>query len=389
MRGLSILGSTGSIGRSALDVISAFPDRFKVLGLAAGRNLELLARQIKRFRPLLAAVELPEDVPRLRRMLGDQDLDLVSGEEGASEVASLPEAQVVLTAMVGAAGLRPTLAAIQKGAVVAIANKEPLAMAGQLCLAEARRCGATLLPVDSEHSAIFQCLQGHSPEHVRRLLITGSGGAFRDSPADLSRVTRDQALEHPTWSMGPKISVDSATLMNKGLEVIEARWLFDIPPERIEVLIHPQSIVHSMVELVDGSVMAQLGPVDMRLPILHALGYPERLPAPFPFLDLTELGALTFEQPDRTRFPCLGLAYTALQRGGLAPAVLNAANEVAVQAFLQQKISYLDIARIIQQTLTQLSNEGPSSPEAYTLEQVLAADAEARCHAHSVIPKFA
>jgi 1-deoxy-D-xylulose-5-phosphate reductoisomerase len=378
MKRLALLGSTGSIGRSALDVISGFAEDYDVVALAAGRNLELLAEQARRFRPELVSVEREVDRLALRELLRGADLDgleIACGLEGAEAVAGHPRATIVLSAMVGAVGLRPTLAAIRRGITVAIANKESLVIAGELCLEEAARCGATLLPVDSEHSAIYQALRGHRLEDVRCLLLTGSGGPFRTTE-DLDAVTLEQALRHPTWSMGPKITIDSATLMNKGLEVIEARWLFGIPPARIKILIHPESIIHSIVEYVDGSLLAQLGLPDMRIPIAYALAYPNRLPLKLPSLDLARLARLTFEPPSFDRFPCLGLAYRALELGGTAPAVLNAANEEAVLAFLQRRIRFQDIPRIIQQTLENHSPEAGGE-----LDVLLAADEWAREHA--------
>jgi 1-deoxy-D-xylulose-5-phosphate reductoisomerase len=384
LKGIAILGSTGSIGASALEVVAAAPDRFRVVGLAAGRNIALLAEQVRRFRPGLVSVHLPEDRAELVDRLGDSpaaaELEILAGGEGAVAVASHPGAQVVLCAIVGAVGLRPTLAAIRRGATVAIANKEPLVVAGQLCVEEALRAGATLLPVDSEHSAIFQALRGHRPQDVRRLLLTGSGGPFRTAQ-DLGAVTVEQALAHPTWSMGPKISIDSATLMNKGLEVIEARWLFDVHAERIEVVIHPESIVHSMVEYVDGSVLAQLSEPDMRIPIAYALAYPERLALAWPRLELTRLARLTFEPPDQARFPCLRLAYQALEQGATYPAVLNAANEVAVEAFLQRRIRFVEIGPIIERTLADHCPGGDPG----SVETLLEADAWARRHAETLL----
>ncbi len=380
-KGVALLGSTGSIGASALEVIAAFPGAFHVVALAAGRNLDLLAAQARRFRPRLVSVARPEDQDALRERLAGLEPApaLVCGEAGAVQVASHPDAEIVLCAMVGAVGLAPTLAAIRRGVRVAIANKEPLVVAGRLCVEEARRHGATLLPVDSEHSAVYQSLCGHRAEDVRRLLLTGSGGPFR-TVTDLASVTVEQALSHPTWSMGPKITVDSATLMNKGLEVIEARWLFGVEPQRIQVLIHPESIVHSMVEYVDGSIVAQLGPPDMRLPIGYALGYPARLPLELPPLDLARVGCLHFEEPGHERFPCLGLAYRALEAGGTAPAVMNAANEVAVGAFLERRASFTAIPRVIEETL---GRHRPLPGD--DLAQLLEADAWAREEARRLL----
>ena len=374
-RGLAIIGSTGSVGRSALDVVARNPEQLKVVALAAGRNLDLLAEQVRAFRPALVSVERASDLESLReRLAGPGALpELCHGAGGLDAVAGCPEADVVLTAVVGAVGLHPTLTALRRGVTVAIANKEPLAMAGRLCMEAARAHGATVVPVDSEHNAIYQCLQGHRPQEVDRLLLTGSGGPFRLTPGrELAHVTVEQALAHPNWSMGPKITVDSATLMNKGLEVMEARWLFDVAPETIQILIHPQSIVHSMVRFVDGSVLAHLGPPDMRIPISHALGFPARLDSGLEPLDFTKT-PLTFEPLDTARFPGPSLAYEALSVGGTAPSVLNAANEVAVEAFLQRRIGYLDIIAVIRATLEE---HQPTSDD--TLEQILAADAWAR-----------
>ncbi|MCC6746854.1 MAG: 1-deoxy-D-xylulose-5-phosphate reductoisomerase [Deltaproteobacteria bacterium] len=380
--GVTILGSTGSIGRSTLEVVADFPEQYRIVALAAGQSIELLAEQVRAFRPKLVSVKRAEDVSRLRAALagaGCDRLEIASGPEGADAVAAHPDGDVVVTAMVGAAGLAPTLVAVRRGARMAIANKEPLVVAGKLVTDEARRCGATILPVDSEHNAIYQCLSGQRREDVRRILLTCSGGPFRTT-ADLSQVTLEQALKHPTWSMGPKITIDSATLMNKGLEVIEAHWLFGLPAEQLDVVIHPQSVIHSMVEYVDGSVIAQLGTPDMKVPIGYALAYPRRLPLKVPRLDFAALGTLAFEAPDRRRFPCLNLAYQALAVGGAAPAVLNAANETAVAAFLDRRIRYLDIPSLIERTL-----EAHSSDSAGELEPILAADLWARRQVQSYL----
>jgi 1-deoxy-D-xylulose-5-phosphate reductoisomerase len=387
MKGLAILGSTGSIGVSALEVAGEFPGHFRVVALAAGRNVEVLAHQIRRFRPSLVSVRGEDERRQLLSLLaadnGPPDPEVLCGDEGPSAVAGHPEAEIVLTAMVGAAGLRPTLAAIRRGATVAIANKEPLVVAGRLCVEAAEKHGATLLPVDSEHSAIFQCLRGNRLEDVRRLILTGSGGPFRTVP-DLERVTLEQALAHPTWSMGPKITVDSATLMNKGLEVIEARWLFEVPAERIEVVIHPQSVIHSMVEYVDGSVVAQLGMPEMKIPIAYALGYPARLAVEAPRLEPTRVSEMTFEPPDTHRFPCLGLAYEALRRGGPYPAVLNAANEVAVEAFLGRRIRFVEIPRLVEHTLSAQPWEAGES-----LGELIEADRRARLESDGFLRQIA
>ena len=380
-RRVSILGSTGSIGVNTLRVIADFSELFEVCALSAGCNLELLAEQIRQFKPRLVSIKNSEDIPRLQALLGAATPpEIQSGNSGNEAVAAEASGDVVVTAMVGAAGLRPTLAAIRRGARVAIANKEPLVVAGELCTREAARCGATLLPVDSEHSAIFQCLHGRQADaDVHRILLTCSGGPFRQTQ-DLSKVTLEQALKHPTWSMGKKITIDSATLMNKGLEIIEARWLFGLPAEQIDVVIHPQSVIHSMVEFADGSVIAQLGTPDMRVPIGFALSYPRRLALPVPHLDWQELGQLSFEAPDRKRFNSLNLAYAALRLGGTAPAVVNAANEVGVAAFLNRQIDYLQITQTIERTLDQ-HNILPAD----ALEPIIEADGWARQTATSLI----
>ena len=347
MKRLSILGSTGSIGVQALDVVSRSPGRFAVVGLSAGRNVERLAEQVRTFRPLLVSVSDAPAAADLRERLGAAAPEIRHGEEGAVAVASLAEADFVLAAISGGAGLRSTAAAVEAGKPVGLANKESLVLAGELIMRRAAERGVTLLPVDSEHSAIFQSLAGHNRAEVRRLILTASGGPLRNHAADrLPQVTPAEALRHPNWSMGAKITIDSATLMNKGLEVIEARWLFDVPPGRIDILVHPESIVHSMVEYVDGQVVAQLGVSDMRGPISYALAWPERLPLDLPPLDLARLGRLTLEPPDPARFPAYTLAYRALELGGTAPAVLSGADEAAVEAFLQKRCLFTDIAEL-------------------------------------------
>jgi len=381
MKRLSILGCTGSIGVSTLDIVAAHPDRFRVVSLTAGRNLELLQRQILRFRPRLVAVVSPADADTLKAALGTEAPEIIAGVEGLIACACHAEVDMVLSAIVGAAGLVPTMAAIENGKDVALANKETLVTAGSLVMAAVARKGVRLFPVDSEHSAIFQSLEGHRRGDVRRLILTASGGPFRNRAlAELQRVTPNEALAHPNWSMGKKISIDSATMMNKGLEVIEARWLFDLPAEQISVHIHPQSVVHSMVEYRDGSVIAQLGIPDMKTPIAYALSYPERLPLDLPPLDLCRLGSLTFEAPDLQRFSCLSLAYEALREGGSAPAVLNAANEVAVEAFLNGEISFLNVPALIRATL-----ENHQAAPLEHIDEVLRADLWARTEARRII----
>ncbi|MDW7710124.1 MAG: 1-deoxy-D-xylulose-5-phosphate reductoisomerase [Deferrisomatales bacterium] len=352
MKGLAVIGSTGSIGESTLDVVSRFPDHFRVRSLAAGGGrLERLAEQAARTGATLVGVPTAEDAERLSALLRSPT-EVVWGAEGLVRVVSAPEVDLVVAAIVGAAGLLPTYAALLEGKDVAVANKETLVAAGELVMEAARRSGARLLPVDSEHSALFQVLEGRSPESVRRLILTASGGPFRGKGrAGLREVGVADALNHPRWSMGPKITVDSATLMNKGLEVIEAHWLFGVPPERIDVTLHPQSVVHSLVEFIDGSLLAQLGVPDMRGPIAYALHYPDRLPLPDLSLDLWEAGPLTFEPPDRQTFPCLDLAYRALRAGGTAPAVLSGANEAAVAAFLEGRLPFLAIPEAVDAAL--------------------------------------
>jgi 1-deoxy-D-xylulose-5-phosphate reductoisomerase len=350
---LAILGSTGSIGQSALAVVDAHADRLQVVALAAGENAVSLAEQIARYRPHVAAVATDAARADLMKRVGSSEtIILPAGQGGLMAAATHQDVDIVLCASSGTASLEAALAAIECGKTLALANKEVLVMAGALMVNTARRQGVAILPVDSEHNAIHQCLCGRDASEVTRLVLTASGGPFRMLGADaLARVTPEDALRHPTWVMGRKITIDSATLMNKGLEVIEARWLFDAPPAAIDVVIHPQSIVHSMVEFRDGSVLAQLGVTDMRLPIQYAFSYPERWTAPVPPLDLVRAGALEFHAPDRERFPCLGLAYRALEHGGAWPTVLNAANELAVEAFLARQIGFSQIPAIIARAL--------------------------------------
>ncbi len=379
-RRLALLGSTGSVGEQSLAVVESFPDRYRVGALAAGRNVGKLADQVQRFRPELVSVAEPAGADELRdrlRAAGVPAPEIAVGAEGLVAVASHP-ADLVVYALVGAVGLEPTLAAIRAGSDVALANKEVLVMAGALVLREVRARGVTLLPVDSEHSAIFQCLAGQRREDVARLILTASGGPFRTwEAARIAQATVKEALDHPNWEMGPKITIDSATLMNKGLEVIEARWLFDMPPEGVDVVVHPQSIVHSLVEFHDGSVLAQLGLPDMRVPIAVALAHPERLPLELPRMDLAALGRLDFEAPDRKRFPCLELAFAALRADEAAPAVLNASNEIAVAAFLEGAIPFPAIAGTNDAVLNAHVAAG-SGAALRDLDDVLEADAWAR-----------
>jgi 1-deoxy-D-xylulose-5-phosphate reductoisomerase len=375
MKRVTILGATGSVGIRTLELVSSFPEEFAVAGLAArGSNVEALAEVCRKHAP--AAVALLEDaaVDRLARLLPSPRPELLRGPAGLAALAGEVDADIVVSALVGAAGLLPTMAAIQAGRTLALANKETLVMAGGLMTAAARARGVALLPVDSEHSAVFQCLQGHNRQDVHRVVLTASGGPFRQRPRDtFGTIAVADALRHPTWKMGAKITIDSATLMNKGLEVIEARWLFDLPLDRIAVVVHPQSIVHSMVEYIDGSIIAQLGVADMGVPILYALTYPERRPAPAARLDLARVGPLTFEEPDTERFPCLALARSALAREGRAPVVLNAANEVAVAAFLDERVGFADIPILVERAL---SADGGGAPR--SIEECVEIDAETR-----------
>ncbi len=387
MRSLSILGSTGSIGRSSLDVVAGLPDRFRVVALAAGRSIEKLAEQAARFRPKLIAIERSEDVSRLERLLpSGMACRIVSGMEGLDEAACHPEADTVVGGLVGAHGLRSAHAAIRAGKRLALANKETLVVAGELILAEARKSGAEIVPVDSEHSAIHQALRGGQPGEVRRLVLTASGGPFRERRLDtFDAITVEDALAHPTWKMGPKITIDSATMMNKGLEVIEAHFLFGVPGERVDVVIHPQSLIHSFVEFVDGSLLAQLAKNDMKFPIVYALSFPERLPNDFGRLDLVALSRLDFFELDPRRYPALGLARAALASGGGMPAVLNAANEVAVAAFLEGKISFPDIVSVVSGTL---DAAGPKTAPA-SLEEAQGLDQAARVAADGLVRRRA
>lgn len=374
MKKLTILGSTGSIGTSTLEIVAAHRDRFQVIALTAGNNLELLKQQVEVFRPRLVSVLTADLARQLDRMLTDPKPEIHHGVPGLIAAATAGEADVVVAAIVGAAGLVPTAAAIKAGKDVALANKETLVTAGRIMMDLVREKGVRLYPVDSEHSAVFQSLEGQSGKDVKRIILTASGGPFLNLPLDrLSRVSVADALNHPNWSMGQKITIDSATMMNKGLEVIEARWLFDTPAERIAVNIHPQSIIHSMVEYVDGCVMAQLGVPDMKAPIAYALTYPERIPTGVKPLDLTALSGLTFLAPDYQRFPALKLAYDALAAGESMPAVMNAANEVAVEAFLKGKIGFTGIATSIARTM-----DAHEPHTLATIEDVLSSDLWAR-----------
>jgi 1-deoxy-D-xylulose-5-phosphate reductoisomerase len=381
-KNISLLGSTGSIGRNVLKVVRQYPGRFRIVGLAAGRNIALLRDQIESFNPLAVSVATEELAGELARMLpAGWSEKIFYGPEGNELVATISQADTVVSAIVGAAGLLPTLAAIKAGKHIALANKETLVMAGDLVMAEARRHKVNILPVDSEHNAIFQALAAGRREDVHKIILTASGGPFRDkNERDLWDVSPEEALNHPNWSMGNKISIDSATLMNKGLEVIEARWLFDIEVEHIEVLVHPQSIVHSLVEYLDGSVIAQLGVPDMRIPITYALSWPERLKTGLARLNLPRCMDLSFQPPDFKKFPALKLAYHACKQGGTMPAMLNAANEVAVASFLDKKIRFPEISLVVAETLNRLSQK-----EIKDIETILEADLAARMQAESII----
>ena len=388
-RGVSILGSTGSIGCNTLRVIEALGgDRFRVVALGAGRNVEKLAEQIVRFKPELVSVESDEAAEKLKADLlarGATPPAIRVGEAGLIEVATHERADCVVSGTVGAVGFVPTLRALEAGKRVALANKETLVMAGELMTRAAEKSGAELLPVDSEHNALHQCLRGEKRSEVRRLVLTASGGPFRTSDkAAMETASVAQALQHPTWNMGAKITIDSATLMNKGLEVIEAHWLFGFEADQINIVVHPESVVHSMIELVDGSIIAQMGVTDMRHAIQYALTFPERHTSELPPLDLAKLSSLNFEPPDVDRFPCISLAYRALRTGGTMPAALNAANEEAVRAFIEERITLTDIPRVIETVMTQHERG-----EADTLEAVLAADHEARTAAQSTIGRLA
>lgn len=381
MKTVVILGSTGSIGTNTLDIVQRFPGEFRVAGLTAGSNDEVLEQQIRTFRPRLVAMSNESAAAKLRQRCSGLGVEILSGQEGLVQVASAPEADLVVSAIVGGAGLLPTLAAIRAKKHVALANKEPMVMAGKLMQEEARRHGVRIFPVDSEHSAIFQSLEGHRLVDVRRLILTASGGAlWLLSKEELQDVTPERALQHPNWKMGSKITIDSATLMNKGLEVVEARWLFDIPESRIDVLIHRESIIHSLVEYEDRSMIAQLGLPDMRTPISYAMRYPERLPLDLPSLDLTEVGKLSFCKPDHERFPCLGLGYESLRVGGTMPATMNAANEIAVDAFLNGGIRFTAIAEIIRSTM-----DAHQTKDVDTIDTALEADRWAREKAESLV----
>ena len=385
MKNLSILGATGSIGRNALKIVEMFPQHFAIKVLTAKTNTDLLATQINQFAPDLAVVYDAESAQRLKQTLGaGKKVEVLYGDEGYQAAASCGEVDIVLTAVVGAAGLKPTLAAIEAGNTIALANKETLVMAGEVVTRNAARKRVQILPVDSEHSAIFQCLQGHRKADLSRILLTASGGPFLDLPRDqFEHISTAQALNHPNWDMGPKITIDSATLMNKGLEVLEAKWLFGVSQDQIEVVVHPQSVIHSMVAYQDGAVIAQLGIPDMKSAIAYALSFPQRLPLHQPLPDFSGQQDLTFQKPDLAQFPCLALAFQACRVGKTLPAVLNAANEVAVNAFLDHKISFNAIARIVEMTM-----EAHAVRANAELSDILAADEEARQQASQFVARM-
>jgi len=383
MKNISILGSTGSIGCNTLDIVALFPERFRVLGLSACENIERLEAQIRRFRPAMVSLNSVKAAHVLKERCGDLGVEILSGVEGLIRVSTLPEVDVVVSAIAGSAGLIPTLSAVMAGKTVALANKETMVMAGEIVTREAEKKGVRILPVDSEHSAIFQVMECGRREDLHKIILTASGGPFLNkSYEDRKRVTVEDALKHPNWNMGAKVTIDSATLMNKGLEVIEAKWLFDVSINQIEVLIHPQSIIHSMVEFRDGSVLSQMGIPDMRIPIAYALSYPERLDLVMQRLDLARTGMLTFENPDIKKFPCLSYAYDAMKTGGSMPAVMNSSNEAAVAAFLHGRIGFLDIERIVGDTMSGHTVKGVNN-----IEDVLMADSWAREEAERLVGK--
>ena len=350
---IALLGSTGSIGGSTLSLVRQFPDRFKIHSLSCRRSIDKLVDQIKEFSPKQVVVEASDQVTQLRELFAESELEILSGDQGNCQLVQHPEVDLVVTGIVGSAGLSPCLKALEYGKDLVFGNKESLVLAGELFMQVAHRSGSLILPMDSEHNAIYQSLAGHRREDVISLILTASGGPFRDLPLDdFSAITKKDALQHPNWEMGNKITIDSATMMNKGLEVIEAHWLFGIPLEKIEVVIHRESIVHSLVEYVDGSLIAQLGQPDMRIPLAYCLGYPERLPLKLPRLNLCELGSLHFENPDPVRYPCFALALAALRQGGAAPAVLNGGNEAVVEAFLDEELRFSHIASYLQRLMS-------------------------------------
>jgi 1-deoxy-D-xylulose-5-phosphate reductoisomerase len=373
-RKIAVLGSTGSIGTQALDVISRYPDRFEAYALVANNQVDRLLEQVRRFKPEVVVIANESKYAALKEALSDLPVKVWAGAEAIEQVVQNTEIDIVLTAMVGFSGLKPTISALKARKTIALANKETLVIAGELITRLALENRAAILPVDSEHSAIFQCLNGEGSNEIEKILLTASGGPFRNfSMSQLQQVTREQALHHPNWNMGAKVTIDSSTLMNKGLEMIEARWLFDVNPSQIEIIVHPQSIIHSMVQFKDRSIMAQLSLPDMRMPIQYAFSYPERIPSDVKPVNFFELSTLTFEKPDTNRFRNLGLAYESIEKGGNMPCIMNAANEIAVELFLQEKIGFLQMSELIEQTLTKtVFIQNPS------LEDYIQTDTEAR-----------
>jgi len=385
MKKITILGSTGSIGCSTLDVIGKNLERFQVVALSAGKNIKLLKQQIEKFQPKVVAVSTKESALNLREVLNSKSrVKIFYDEEGLKEIASFPSANIVISAISGSAGLIPTLAAIEAGKDIALANKETMVMAGEIVTKRAIKKGVKIIPVDSEHSAIFQCLQGNKRQNLRRIILTASGGPFLNfTRNELKKVSLDQTLRHPNWKMGKKITIDSASMMNKGLEVIEAKWLFNVDISDIDVLIHPQSIVHSLVEFIDGAFLAQMGIPDMKIPIAYALTYPERIMNDLPTLNIVKTGNLEFRNPDIKKFPCLGLAYAAGLCGGTAPVVLNAADEVAVSAFMENKIRFIDLSKVIEKVLAR--HDLINNP---SLDDILQADLWARIETKEIIERI-
>ena len=385
MKKITILGSTGSIGCSALDVIEKNPQRFRVVALAAGRNIKLLKKQIEKFKPKVVSVSTKESAYKLRETLNAKSkVKIFYDEEGLKDIASFPSADIVISAISGSAGLIPTIAAIEAGKDIALANKETMVMAGDIVTKKAIKKGVKIIPVDSEHSAIFQCLEGYNNRNIRRIILTASGGPFLNfTRKELEKVNLSQTLRHPKWKMGKKITIDSASMMNKGLEVIEAKWLFNVDIGDIDVLIHPQSIVHSMVEFIDGAFLAQMGVPDMKIPIAYALTYPERIMNDLPSLNLAKTGNLEFFKPDKKKFPCLGIAYAACLCGGTAPAVLNAADEIAVSAFMENKIRFIDLPEIIEKILSR--HDSIKDP---SLDDILQADLWARKETKKIVGRI-
>jgi len=382
LKNICLLGSTGYIGTNALKIIRNNPDRYRIIALGGGRNIDLLLNQIKEFKPLFAVVINSHLANELKSKLNNAtNIEILYGTKGYSEIASLSDVNIAIAAMTGSAGLLPTFSAITAGKDVALANKETLVMAGSLLINESKKSGVNIFPIDSEHSAIQQSIQGHSREDLKKIILTGSGGPFKDSPIEkLSTVTPKEALKHPKWKMGRKISIDSATMMNKGMEAIEAKWLFNVEMDQIEILLHPQSIIHSMVEYMDGSIIAQLAPTDMRIPISYALSYPRHLKVELPSLDLIDIETLSFGRPDKKRFRCLCLALAAGKIGESMPAVLNGANEIGVNAFLEGKIGFLEIPQLIEKTM-----EKHETFPLNSIEQAIEADQWAKSRAKEIL----